>query len=169
MKNAASTYKDIFTIPYSVILHIGNVDGGFGSGFAGQIARRYPKVKAQYKDWYSNKHLKLGQCMYSELDEDTERYLVTLLAMPTYRKISSKQKCFLDYEALDKALDCFKTTWCYDYHLDDHPWGFEKRTILIPCGMGAGNAGGDWDKVTYLLDKHLPFYVVCKLPKHDEN
>lgn len=49
MKNAAFTFKDIFSIPNSFIVHITNVEGAFGKGFAGEISKKYPHIKKDIK------------------------------------------------------------------------------------------------------------------------
>lgn len=146
-KNAALTKKDIFTIPNSTILHICNIAGGFGSGFAGQVAEKYPFVKDEYKKFYKNRELRLGNFSIHSTSINTN--VINLYAMPDYRHKMDDHTCYLNYEALDSALEL-----ATDYlPIASIP--------LVPYGMGAGNAGGDWNKVTKLLDKHLEFYVVC--------
>ena len=51
--NAAITYKDIFSIPNSVIGHVCNVAGGFGSGFAAAINEKSSKPKREYLGLYN--------------------------------------------------------------------------------------------------------------------
>lgn len=147
-KNAALTKKDIFTIPNSIILHICNIAGGFGSGFAGQIAEKYPFVKDDYKELYKEGKLSLGT--FSK-HQRGHRVFINLYAMPDYHRKMDDYRCYLDYDALDSAL----------FNLSEESRHFKGFVPVLPYRMGAGNAGGDWTKVTKLLDKHLEFYVVC--------
>ena len=43
--------KQKFSKP-TLIIHVCNDRDGFGSGFAGAVAKKYPEVKAAYHDWY---------------------------------------------------------------------------------------------------------------------
>lgn len=152
-KNGALTNKDIFTIPNSIILHICNIQGVFGAGFAASLNEVYPCVKEKYLSRYRAGNMRLGSFIMAY--PKSGQLVANLLAMPDYRRDRKDKSCHLSYEALWCSLASAKEFIDFEHDL-------KHKLIVIPHGMGAGNAGGDWQRVLEIMDEHFPFYVVCK-------
>lgn len=53
------------------IIHIVNDQGGFGAGFAGAVAKKWPKAREDYRRWYaSQEKFKLGEIYLSRVQSD---------------------------------------------------------------------------------------------------
>lgn len=148
--NAAITYKDIFTIPNSVIMHVCNIEGGFGGGFAGSLNAKSSKFKEEYRDLINTHGANLlGKASY-HMHEGLNVF--NLYAMPFYRKLNdSPGTVYISYEALSSSID-------------DALQMTEATRIVMPYHVGAGLAGGDWETILNILDSKLEFYTLCALP-----
>lgn len=165
MKNAAVTTKPILEIPNSLICHVCNTAGGFGSGFAGFLADKLPDVKIEYKKLFNDRQLELGKNSYHVVEPNVSEYLLSdktqhsyhvcnMYAMRDYRRTKTDHTNYLDYSAFANCL------LSVNRHVNMH-----NLLPVFPYGVGSGNAGGDWEFICNLLDKHLEFYILCKLPQ----
>lgn len=54
------------------IIHIVNDIGGYGAGFSGAVAKRWPKVETEYRRWFRSKdRFELGQNQLVQVQSDT--------------------------------------------------------------------------------------------------
>ena len=145
------TGEDIFfQLEPTLIIHVCNIAGGFGKGFAAALDKQFPLIKSIYKAQYRANRLFLGATGFH-----TSNYITicNMYCMPDYNRSGYKDdKCYLDYDALNTCLKNVAEV------AEQH-----NLKIALPYMMGCGNAGGDWTKVVELLDANLPKYTVYKL------
>jgi len=143
--------KDILDVSYGIIAHQVNCQGVMGAGLALKIARKWPEIKRRYQRCcITNSVFGLG---LGEIDWEYAQkslIIVSLFAQDRY----GKDKRYTDYDALAKCLD----------KLSDLR-SVMGKDVYLPYGLGCGLAGGDWDVVSELIEKHCPSAIVCKLPE----
>jgi O-acetyl-ADP-ribose deacetylase (regulator of RNase III) len=142
--------KDILTVEYAIIAHQVNCQGVMGAGLALKIARKWPTAKRCCSTaLLSGKHL--GDIAYGMSGNFATKVIVAhLFAQDKY----GRDKRQTDYEALSSCLAKLN-----DLHTRI------SRPVYLPYGLGCGLAGGDWDVVSELIEKHCPSAIVCKLPE----
>ena len=126
-----------------ILLHQVNLQGVMGGGIAYHIAKKFPNVEKEYKE-YANK--KLGEVLFVE----TNSYVVGNCFSQTHNFNT-------DYDALKMCLDKV-VIYMKDKHF---------KSIAIPYKYGCGIANGDWDTVYGIFkDKFKDFDLkVYKLDK----
>jgi O-acetyl-ADP-ribose deacetylase (regulator of RNase III) len=155
-----------------IVAHVCNNVGGFGAGFAGHIAKKWPIVKDQYKLWYKNgtsAYLPLGATQIVPVrDEHGIIFVANMIAQSGY-KVNTKQ-IPLQYDRLD---DCLKqlNTWIGHYTFTKKLMMRHKELGEVSIHMpriGCGLAGGKWGEVFPIIcntiSKHKIF--VYDLPKN---
>jgi O-acetyl-ADP-ribose deacetylase (regulator of RNase III) len=124
---------DLLKTDRKVLAHGVNCKGSFGSGVAGQIARKFPDVKRGYMRKHEHDGWKLGQCQF--IQTEGKRIVVNMATQETYGKTGTH----VDYDALkqciEQVLDYCKTTG---------------EGLAIPR-VGAGLAGGDWARIEEII------------------
>jgi O-acetyl-ADP-ribose deacetylase (regulator of RNase III) len=116
-----------------VIAHVCNNRGGFGSGFAAAVAKRYPAARNEYKQQIHSLHL--GEAQFVAVG--TGLWMANLIAQDGYA--TAWHKCALRYDDLALCLELL-ARFC------------RERSARVVCPrIGTGLAGGSWDKVSALL------------------
>lgn len=128
---------DLFSANAEIIAHGVNCKGGFGSGVAGQIAKRWPKVRESYLNKAIKSGWKLGEIQLVFSTHDLELPIIANVA--TQDGFGYDGKLYADYKAIKKGLTKV-VKYC-----DEH--SFRLAMPKIGCGL----AGGDWDVVYKLL------------------
>lgn len=124
----------------TVIFHICNDEGGYGRGFAKELAEKYPRARTLYKKWFKYKnHFELGNIQYVKLDKNL--YVINMLAQHGYKTKSNPEP--LDYKALRKCLKEYNDV------------AFLKDAKIIMPKLGTGLAGGDWEKIQVIISDEL--------------
>lgn len=148
-------YGDLITYAkngtFDIIGHGCNCFNTMGAGIAKQIAINFPENEViDKKTEYGDKN-KLGTVqihMYKVRDRNWRQGFSKDLAVANmytqYEYYSKSKKVCVDYEAIEKCLVslidiCKENNW---------------STIGIPK-IGAGLAGGDWNKIYSIIDKHF--------------
>jgi O-acetyl-ADP-ribose deacetylase (regulator of RNase III) len=116
-----------------IIAHGCNCSGGFGSGVAGQIAQKWPEVRAAYMNQHNSHGWELGFVQYVDVGSQI------IANCGTQLKYLPRGICHADYPAIAKTMQQVKK---YAVHN-----GF---SIAIPK-IGAGLAGGDWTIIEGIL------------------
>lgn len=172
------TKDDIFANLQStdIILQVVNNKGAYGRGFSGEISRHFPLVETIYRLNYkvykaeleasSSSYRLLQGCVMPVYTNTC--WVVSMVAQDGYAKYKHQEgHCFLNYDWLNDALravkDIFIENELYDYYyvgkfadtklnslFEDDVYNFR-----LPYNMGCGLAGGDWNKVSALVDKIL--------------
>lgn len=126
-----------------VIAHGVNCSGGFASGVAGQIAKKWPEVKS----WYFRKgRWRLGMVQYVETDDNIVANCAT---QERYGKMAQYGVVYVDYPAVERVMrDLYDYVSQYDL------------TVAIPK-IGAGLAGGDWNVIEKIINDVFHDREIC--------
>lgn len=147
---------DVLCSGADVIAHQVNCKGVMGKGLAATIRKRYPNVftvyKAACKRVPSSNEL-LGKIQTIPCGGSTERWIVNCFAQDGF----GTDKCYTDYAAFES---CFRKL---------RDWAIQNghKKIAVPHYIGCGLAGGDWNRVTRILenifDDHKVILEIWKL------
>ncbi len=137
---------NLFDTECDIIAHGVNCRGAFGSGVAGQIAKRWPRVREEYFNKTSSLGWSLGQVQW--VYPIDEYHLPVVANMATQDGYGYDGKLYVDYSAVEKCLD--EVIGTADL------WDFSVALPRVGCGL----AGGDWKIVFDILLK-----VYEKYPK----
>jgi hypothetical protein len=148
IKYVKGNVLDIQPEKQTLIIHVCNDAGGFGSGFAGAIKNKYPIVREKYLEWYngldsSYPRLKLGQIQFVEVDKNLTFCNMIAQSRPGGREFYIKGETIhlppIRYECLEECL------WAVKEATQN-----EEIDIVGPK-FGAGLAGGNW----YEIEKRI--------------
>ncbi len=116
-----------------IICHQVNEKGIMGGGLALQIAKMYPEVEKEYRDFCKNKDKNdlYGECLLSKTHDN--KYIANCFTQKNY--ITNVN----DIEKVFRRL----FSKCKEKNL----------SICIPYKYGCGIAYGDWKKVSDLFEK----------------
>ena len=121
-----------------VVLHGCNCQGGFGSGIAGQIARKWPHVRDAYLRLHRSGGTILG--FFQPVLIGNDQFIVNAGTQDRYMP---RGVVHADYDAINDVLESLKL-----YTTNKH------QRIGIPK-IGSGLAGGDWEEVERIALKHF--------------
>lgn len=122
--------KDITTITIGIIAHGCNCSGGFGSGVAGAIKRKWPLVYEKYHQLVNGQnHKLLGSCQLIEI-VSKQLYVVNCFTQIFY---GNDKKTYANIEAIDR---CLEELYKYSEELN--------LPVYIPK-IGCGLGGLNWD------------------------
>jgi hypothetical protein len=107
-----------------LICHSCNILGGFGSGVAGEIARRYPHVRKAYMtafnldQMHADAKLTLGALQFVKKtnDDDDASVICNMMCQPTYGTPGERH---VSYDAVDVALKRLNTL--FDWNDENKP------------------------------------------------
>lgn len=123
---------DILKATENIICHQVNENGVMGAGLALQIAKKYPQVKKEYKEFCNQfKDILYGQ--YQVCKVESHKYIANCFTQKNF--VTDLEDIRLVFSGL---LETCK---------------LNNLTIAIPYKYGCGIAHGDWNKVTDILDK----------------
>lgn len=123
---------DILNATENLICHQVNIQGVMGGGLALQIAKSYPNVEKEYKE-FCNKYKDLLIGKYQVVKIGKRKYIVNCF---------SQQANFdTDYEAIKIIFEGLLQS-C---KLNDF-------TIAVPYKYGCGIAHGDWEEVQKIFE-----------------
>ena len=130
-----------------IILHQVNCMGVMGAGFAKYVRDTFPDLYFEYKRICNQVNYLYGINPKPAQPKDLlgqvfiyydENYIIlNMFSQLNY----GRNKCQTDYEAMEKALK---------YIRGQYP----DNKITAPKYIGYGNAGGDWNIVSKLLEKY---------------
>jgi len=92
--------KDITTVERGIIGHGCNASGGFGSGVAGAIKKKFPIVHEKYFNQYRAGTVKLGTIHVVNIHDDL--YVVNMITQQTYGYDGAK---YADLDAIASTLE----------------------------------------------------------------
>lgn len=144
-------YKSILDIDFGLICHACNCQNKFGKGLAYNIRNRYPIVYHEFLKFGSLYKLpkdRLGKIQEVSINKNLSvinifsqlYYGDSKLTGIDYNNYSEMRKCFIE---LNKIRN--------------------DRSIYFPYGFGCGLAGGEWDKVSGMIEEYFPDVVYCKI------
>jgi len=135
---------DLFKSDADILAHGCNCRGGFGSGVAGIMAKRFPKARAYYLEKFEEEGWNLGDVQFVVVYGG--RYIANCATQDAYYP---RGVCHADYDAIRKSMETVKK------FAEENG----KLTIAIPK-IGAGLAGGDWNKILLILEEVFNDYDV---------
>ena len=146
---------DLFKAPVDIIAHGCNCIGGFGSGVAGQMAKKYPIVKEYYQHVHETKGWVLGDVQFVALpaNYDPKDYLLFVANCATQQAYFPRNVVHADYPAIRTCMEKVK-----EFAIKND------LSIAIPK-IGAGLAGGDWNTIEAIVSDVFSDYniLVCTL------
>ena len=122
-----------------IIVHQVNNKRVMGAGLALQIKLRYPK---HYDDYMKAKMI-LGRIVISCVSQ--ELTVVGVIGQDGY----GRNKRYTDYDALEEGFKRIALVR-------------EGEPVYIPYSIGCGLAGGDWEVVSKIIERHIPDAVLVK-------
>lgn len=125
---------DLLLSDVDIILHQVNLQGVMGAGIAYQIAKTYPNVEKEYRQF--NKAV-LGEVCFVE----TNKYVVGNV-------YSQNSNFTTNYQALKEALE----------KVNEYMKKNNLKSVGIPYGYGCGIASGDWNIVSKIFEQVLGKY-----------
>ena len=113
-----------------------------GAGFALQLKRKYPEAHEADQKLKLPPKERIGRFSFA-LSNDKKRLIFNLYGQFRY----GKGRRFTDYDALEEAMNkMFKAV-----NLAEKK-GFIVK-LGLPYGIGAGNAGGEWDEIYKRIER----------------
>ncbi len=118
-----------------IIPHVCNDAGGFGSGFAGAVAKKWPEVREAYRAWHARgDNFALGMVQLVKLPDGI--VVANMIAQHGY---SSPDHPAIQYPALHMCLSKVAKR-------------AKELGASIHCPrLGAGLAGGKWEIIEHIL------------------
>lgn len=132
---------DILEIKHGIICHQVNLKGVAGAGLARDLGLKFPDWKEHYKKVTPN--YKLG---------DIDLYTVSkhILIASMYSQDSyGRSRRHTDYDAFYKCLFSLTARTC-------------EKDLVFPFGIGCGLGGGDWEKISEMLETFFPSATLVK-------
>lgn len=144
---------DLLTTNCEIIAHGCNCSGGFGSGIAGLIAKKYPIVKENYlKKYWSVSGWALGDIQFNRVNTSFNEYkiIINCATQFYYGREAKYGKVYVSYEAIEIIMNKL-----YNYSKENN------LKIAIPK-IGAGLAGGDWKVIEKIInDIFIDIDIFC--------
>lgn len=141
--------KNILTVEHGIILHQVNCYGKFNKGLAKSIREKFPKVYLEYLEYVQNKTPEELLGTYNDVRINDLLIVVNCFSQKNY---GNDGKLYTNYIAMETI---FRNVY-REYCLDRYPF-------YIPYGYGCGYGGGDWNKVSEIIEKTIPEAIICKL------
>ncbi len=138
---------NITSVIHGIIMHQVNCRGVMGAGLARQIRNRWPIVYSDYLDAFRNKQLRLGEVIYTHIDDGL--MVASLCAQDDYGRVEGH--VFTDYGSLRTCI-----------HKTEEWRKVLKTRAFIPFGMGCGLAGGNWSYVKEIIREEMPKAIIME-------
>ncbi len=129
---------DEANLSHAIIAHGCNAQGAMGSGVAKAIRAKFPKCFDTYKAYYDSYGLKVGNIVWYS-DEDHPGLMI---ANAVTQEFYGTDRVQVDYDAVERVLAvlCLVAS--------------ERCIPLRMPLIGAGLAGGSWDKISGYVQKY---------------
>ena len=126
---------DLFESEADILCHGVNCKGAFGSGVAGQIAQKYPEVRAAYLEKHNQEGWKLKDVQFVFLNNKKQ----TIANCATQNDYFPRNQVHSDYGAILACMDQVKA------------FAQQSNLSIAMPKIGAGLAGGDWYIIEAIL------------------
>lgn len=138
---------DLLQATETIIAHGCNCVGGFGSGVAGQIAKKWPEVRRMYLTQHVQYGWELGHVQYVDIGD----HIIANCA--TQKNYMPRGTCHADYDAIRMSMS---KVMAYA--------SWNGLSVAIPK-IGAGLAGGDWNIIRAILEE---VFVDCDVTVYEQ-
>lgn len=128
----------LFTTDAQIIAHGVNARGKFASGIAGEIARRYPRVRDAYLFKHARSGWRLGDTQFVAAFHDSVFPLIANVC--TQVDYGYNGQLYVDYDAIKTGVT----------EVVKYAAGFDGWSVAMPK-LGAGLGGADWGKVESII------------------
>lgn len=128
-----------------VLVHVCNDLGKWGKGFVLAVSRRWKAPEQQYKRWaagHTDLKFKLGEVQFVQVEPDL--WVANLIGQHgVHRQGNQGSAPPIRYDAIRKGLEKVR-----DFALE------HEASVHMPR-IGAGLAGGDWEKICTITQETL--------------
>lgn len=139
---------DIIDCNTKVIVHCCNDAGVWGKGFVLALSKKWSQPEKKYREWAKSKNnFSLGEIQLVTVSENI--VVANLIGQHRYGSSQSKYYPFIRYSALETGFEKLALHFSKDLDVSFH-------MPRIGCGL----AGGQWNKVSPLIEKKLANYKV---------
>lgn len=128
---------DLFKTEAEIIAHGCNCRGGFGSGIAGIISKLYPQVREIFSHKFNTTGWQLGEIQVVDVGS---KIIVNCATQLEYGNGAVNGKVYVNYDAV---RSCMEKLLAYKKETG--------KSLAIPK-IGAGLAGGDWQKIESIIN-----------------
>jgi O-acetyl-ADP-ribose deacetylase (regulator of RNase III) len=123
-----------------IIAHVCNDQGGWGAGFVLALSARWAEPEARYRSWCaSGDSFELGMCQLVSVEPDV--WVANMVAQHAYK--SPSNPVAVRYDALATCLDKLAGR------------ALELQASVHMPRIGAGLAGGDWNRIERVIEDTL--------------
>jgi O-acetyl-ADP-ribose deacetylase (regulator of RNase III) len=144
--NKITYLKGDATVPQAkgnkIICHVCNDRGGWGKGFVVAISNRWKEPEAAYRAWYryrNNNDFALGGVQFVQAEE----YIWVANMIGQHGMSAGKDGPPVRYDAIAQGLKKIAEK------------ALELQASIHMPRIGCGLAGGKWEKIEPLIEKHL--------------
>lgn len=127
---------DVLSTDAELIAHQINASGGFGSGVAGAIRKKYPEIAEEYFRRYTASEIGLGKCYVWKTKTGVK--IGNICAQYSYGYDGGQ---YTSYDALWNGLIDL-SRYCVENNI---------RSIALPYGMSSVRGGANWDVVLQMI------------------
>lgn len=138
---------DITEVAYGYVCHQVNCQGVMGGGVALAIRNKWPSAYTQYRQAYKEGRLALGNTIWTTVGPQIT--VIHICGQDRY----GRDRRYTDYTALEQALTIIRMH------------ATQNIPIYFPDHIGCGLAGGDWNIVKEIIEKHIPNATIIELTK----
>jgi len=130
----------------TIIAHVCNDVGGWGSGFVVPLSKKFPLAEKSYREWHDNpSNFELGQFEIVNVDVDNHVFVANMIAQHS-TITRSPDTTPLRYWALCQCL--------HGVGKIARSIASEADSVEFHCPMfGSGLAGGKWDVIEALIEE----------------
>lgn len=129
---------DLFQAPQTIIAHGCNCQGGFGSGVAGIMLRKYPEARNKYIQKHHAQGWKLGDI---QIISTGNKIIVNCATQDRYGNGQKDGNVYCDYPAIKQVMIQLKAL------------AIEKKAEIAIPKIGAGLANGDWNIIESIINE----------------
>lgn len=131
-----------------IIAHVCNDIGGWGRGFVMALSNRWPEPERKYREWYAERRSNdFGLGAVQLVTVDNGLWVANMIGQRDVRRVDGVPP--IRYDALAECLG----------RLAEH--AVERTASVHMPRIGAGLAGGDWERIEgIILEQLLPHVSV---------
>lgn len=138
---------DLLDADHGILLHGCNAQGVMGSGVAKLIRAKWPGAYNAYRRVFDQRGLKPGQTIWYRASSDPLLMIGNAITQEFYGRDPSK--VYVDYDAVQMCM---------------HEAGIAAREFSLPVHypmIAAGLGGGDWNKISAIIERELEGVEHC--------
>jgi O-acetyl-ADP-ribose deacetylase (regulator of RNase III) len=166
--------QDMLRLERGILFHQVNCEGVMGGGIAAALARQYPGLEEEYRQFCEDEcHLDaaavcslawerdplLGHTLLGKVQVFTVLHRQLYIANVFGQTLCSNKTRLTNYEAVAQALECFKKAQ------ELNPRGILSclsDELYFPFKMGCGLGGGEWTIYSAIIEHYFPNAIICK-------